>query len=144
MFLAWKNANASLAARAFWRTSSEAFPPPTEPMARSAAKTATAMAARDRNRSRSRTGTSSPASKRSVGSMDDDVVADPDPARALHVGQDTHIGVLAFPQALVRDDRPERVEVALAGIGVLGRDGAAGVELRDPQDRVPDADALAD
>ncbi len=71
-------------------------------------------------------------------------IAEADPSRLDDVAEHPEVGVLALAQAAVRDDRPQGVEVAVPGIGVLGRDGAAGVGLRDRQDGVADRDAPAD
>ena len=47
-------------------------------------------------------------------------------------------------EAAVADERPERVEVALAGVRVLGRDRAARVRLGDRDRRATDLDRAAD
>ena len=83
--------------------------------------------------------TSGPLSRGSAGGHD--LVADRDPARDGDVGKDPEVGVLALAQPSVGDDPAQRVQVAHAGVRVLGRDGAAGVGLGHVEHGGPDGDS---
>ena len=52
--------------------------------------------------------------------------------------------MLAVRKAAVRGDEPQRVEVACAVLGILGRRRTADARLDDGHDRVPEPDAAAD
>src|SRR4051794_14798370 len=78
---------------------------------------------------------------------DVDGVTDRDPTRDGDLAQDAEIDLgpgVVRPKAAVAQDRPERVEVALAGVRVLRRDRAARVGLRDQNPGRPDRDVTAD
>src|SRR6478736_2637777 len=72
------------------------------------------------------------------------LVTELDPARDRHLAEHAEIGVLALTQTAVADDRPERVEVALAGVRVLRRHRAPGVGLGDQQLGAAERDPPAD
>ena len=81
---------------------------------------------------------------RSAASRTPDLVAETDAARPLDLAVHAEVDVLAVAQPAVGDDRSERVEVAGARVGILGRDRAARDLLADEQDRLAELDPAAD
>src|SRR5919109_178368 len=73
-----------------------------------------------------------------------DRIAEPDPSRLRDLAVDAEVDLRPLPRAAVGLDLAQRVEVADAGLRVLGRDRAARDLLAEQDDGLADLDAAAE